>query len=416
MKFTKSKTSGLTLVELLVAIAILSIVVALIVPRLRLVNKERNIREAARVVGSVFSAARDRAVAEGCAGVIIERNVNFVSQTPDGNQVYFAGTRLAPIRFKAAYSGDFDSDFAMFYRFVPSGGGEEELRGMIPMPLDHDNQSPVIFRGDSIAVGGATYRIRNVFPQPRNIMFQVQEAGVFEEFCGKIYDNDVDMDMLHFRLEWDDNPDHSNPPDNLQLNTDLVDLVTGEPAPRLVGGGDTFQFQEIESLVYCNFAIKRLSLDRLTASQANIVDLPEGYIIDLRYSGPVDNQFMGGMDGDPSTHTVCSLANTTDSLYVLFDEHGSLSEFLFFNGNQLERRLAGTSLFLFINEYDPELIEDDVQQQALALLSGEDNLWLTIGINGGANIGYNVAPQPDNVPVMIDEARTLSRLRTSARQ
>ena len=97
---------GLTLVELLVAITILTIVTALVVPRIRVINKERTIREAARVAGSVFSTARDRAIAEGTAGVIIQRNLNFSTTTSSGNRVFFAGTRLFQMRSVPDYIGD----------------------------------------------------------------------------------------------------------------------------------------------------------------------------------------------------------------------------------------------------------------------------------------------------------------------
>ncbi|MFM7564060.1 MAG: type II secretion system protein, partial [Planctomycetota bacterium] len=41
---------GLTIVELLVAISILSLLAVILVPQVRMLNRERGIREAARVV------------------------------------------------------------------------------------------------------------------------------------------------------------------------------------------------------------------------------------------------------------------------------------------------------------------------------------------------------------------------------
>ena len=59
---------GVTLVELLVVISIMTIIFAILVPRLRAVNEDRNIREAARVVSSAFSRASSRAINDGLSG------------------------------------------------------------------------------------------------------------------------------------------------------------------------------------------------------------------------------------------------------------------------------------------------------------------------------------------------------------
>jgi len=81
MNFSKQHQNhrrGVTLVELLVVISILSVMTAIMIPRLRVINKDRNIREAARVVGSTLVKASNRAVNEGVAGLIAERHDNFV--------------------------------------------------------------------------------------------------------------------------------------------------------------------------------------------------------------------------------------------------------------------------------------------------------------------------------------------------
>ena len=421
--YTTIQKSGLTLVELLVAVAVLSIIVALIVPRLRIASKERNIREAARLVGSAFSTARDRAIVEGGAGIVIERNPNFVSQA-NGDNVYFAGTRISQLRLKPPFTGDDQNDFAMFGT-VTLGTGEEVIRGLIIQPIDHDpaNERYIVAAGDLIKVNGSTYRIREVLSAINNVQFQVQTPGSFEPFCRTEYDANQTFNLLPFYLDWDNDQDSTN-----GLSLGAVDYVTGEPSPELTPGAGSngpFMFNAINDTVHCDFSIKRLAVDRLTSNQSTSIDLPEGYVIDLRYSGPTDGSAStpGGVDGNDETHTVASLAaaNQDDDFYVLFDEQGAISEFLYYyedsSGSRvLARPFASQSLFLFINEYDPTAIIADVGQQAEALLSGEDNLWLTIGMNGGANIGYNVPPASAGVRSMISEARTLSRARTSARQ
>ena len=57
--------SGMTLIELLVAIAILVIIAAILVPQLRFASADRNIREASRLVASTFAQASQRAINDG---------------------------------------------------------------------------------------------------------------------------------------------------------------------------------------------------------------------------------------------------------------------------------------------------------------------------------------------------------------
>ena len=70
----KHSNRGFTLVEILVVLVIATVVLSIAIPRIRTVNKERNTREAARVVGSVFANASQRALIDGVAGVRITRN------------------------------------------------------------------------------------------------------------------------------------------------------------------------------------------------------------------------------------------------------------------------------------------------------------------------------------------------------
>ena len=65
------KRSAFTLVELVVVVAILAVVGVIVIPTVRTLNEDRKIRDTARVVGSVFAAARERAAVDGIAGVEI---------------------------------------------------------------------------------------------------------------------------------------------------------------------------------------------------------------------------------------------------------------------------------------------------------------------------------------------------------
>ena len=102
MKTSFKRNSGITLVELLVVISILAVITAVMLPRLRTINKDRNIRETARVVGSLLAKASQNAVNDGTAGVIIERNENFV----DDEGVMYGATTMYLMRKVPPYTGD----------------------------------------------------------------------------------------------------------------------------------------------------------------------------------------------------------------------------------------------------------------------------------------------------------------------
>ena len=320
------------MVELLVAIAILSIVVALIVPRLRLVSKDRNIREAARVVGSVFSSARDRAIAEGSAGVVLVRNPNFVSQTGDNNSVFYAGTRLYQMRSMPPYVGDSLADFATIQLF-PDENSPEEIRAIIPLPLEFG--IGVVRVNDFIRFNNspASYRIAQVLkPIPTN-----------------------DPMFLPLVLAWDNNPALNQP----TLDLSSTDFTTNWPAPRYTSPV-TFSIERQPRII-----------------QSTETDLPAGYIIDLRYSGPSDDGTIESLnlpsqEDDPETRTIFGTASLQpNEVQILFNSQGAIDRIIV-DGISF---LAGQSLFFFINEYEPELAAPNIntQQAAEALLTNPEN-------------------------------------------
>lgn len=93
---------GFTLVELLLVISIMIILAAMVVPKLRVVTADRKIREAARLVESMFASARDDAVVNGFAGIEVVRNGNYAN----------GSTSMFRMRMLPPYSGDFEGDGA----------------------------------------------------------------------------------------------------------------------------------------------------------------------------------------------------------------------------------------------------------------------------------------------------------------
>ena len=91
---------GFTLIELLVVVVIAGVILSIAIPRLRVVNKERNLREAARVVGSAFASASQRAIIDGSSGVRITLNDNLNAANIQ------AATEVTLLRAVPSYSGD----------------------------------------------------------------------------------------------------------------------------------------------------------------------------------------------------------------------------------------------------------------------------------------------------------------------
>jgi len=149
--FRNRSNRAFTLVEILVVLVIASIVLAIAIPRIRTVNKERNLREAARVVGSAFANASQRALIDGIAGVRVTRNANF-----DQGGYLFAATEISLLRAVPNYSGD------------ALGAGVTAVSGTantvtIPRPLEQDSLD-IIQLGDSISFGTSSFKYRITGP------------------------------------------------------------------------------------------------------------------------------------------------------------------------------------------------------------------------------------------------------------
>ena len=349
------KRAGLTLVELLVVIAVMALLTALIVPQVRLINKDRNIREAARVAGTALTQARDRAIATGAAGLMIERNTNLV----DGNNAYYGGTRLYLMRNVPNYVDD-------------HGQGAEVMSGVgggyvvkIRKPWEQDQQQ-VIRVGDKIRLNNSSvrYRIMSVSP------------GV---------------DML------------GNPALVLTLDAGQPVLpgnvaVSPLPAPR-TGNGIPYTIERMP---------RKMKSSR--------IDLPEGYIIDLRYSGYWDGVNHGGT----GQTTEFAIAGDSTPVELHFGGDGSLDRLQVASKGQGAPYFSRGSVDLFVTEYRPEDASLTGVPAAKAILANPAALWVTLSHQtGGVNVGYNSPPTDptiNSIQGLIISARGLSRDRTSASQ
>ena len=106
-----NQKKGVTIVELLTVVALLSVLFALLIPQVRLLTRDRAIRESARVVGSTVAEATNKARVDGFAGIELVRNEN-VSRTVGSNPIFYACYEIYQLRQPPSYVGNSLGDTA----------------------------------------------------------------------------------------------------------------------------------------------------------------------------------------------------------------------------------------------------------------------------------------------------------------
>ncbi len=359
---SRIQRDGLTLIELLVVITIMVILTALIVPRVRVVNKDRNIRETARIVGSAFASARDRATTDGAAGILIRRNPNFTYDAAGAiaPPIEYAAMRLYQMRRLPPYTGEYSNSTAML--------DYDSMANQYFCEVDEPFDPNLVNAGDTI-------------------FFNDSPVG-FVILSRAISPNTGSLGQPLIRLVLDI--------DNV---TGIINYQGNLAPPPPLGVPLRYRIERAPQLI-----------------ETSEVILPEGYYIDLRYSGPLDGS---DEDANASTLTKFSLVGDTSDIMVFFARDGGIDRIVY-NGNRV--RLGG-ALYLYVTEFDPADADPgnplDETAMAIRMLSKPNSMWVTIGEQtGGVSIGYNAPPPAtatDNFQ-RISNARALSRNRTNAQQ
>ena len=354
------KTRGVTLVELLIVVSILSVIAAIMIPKLRVVNKDRNIREASRIVAGAIAKAVNRASVEGLSGLAIVPNPNFQGGTfwPQANNdlVYFAGTRIFQMRRLPPYIGDDEGALAM----DASTGGT--IMVSILKPLEHDPSAnrQIINQFDEISFNGSSYRylISSVTPSSADPRFL-----------------------------------------NLTINN------RSAPAPNLGTDG-------------VPYVIHR----RPRRLESSMVELPDGYMIDLRYSGEV----IEGANANYGT-AINQNAPTPNAgeIEIHFNGSGGVERMFFYDQLTtsppgITQSLPVKTLYWFVTEYEPSAFND----AGLPISAGRDPImnpsskWVTLDpVTGSVNVASNAIPSGNgSLANIFTEAQAIARTRQSANQ
>ena len=356
---TNMRRPGFTLIELLVVISIMAALTALMIPRLRAVNQDRGIREAARVVGSKFAEASDRARRDGTAAVTLLRNPNMV----DVNEVQFGASTIFLSRAVPNFIGDEDVTRPASMR------SNDVIR--IPEPLEFDLATPeenVVRVGDSVRISASR-------PVTSTVAYRI--IGIA--------------------------PVSGTDPRELDL---LLDLNPAQPAPPS-GGSVSYVIERQPKIL-----------------RSSITDLPPGYTLDLRLSGPIVEMEDGLGDtsvianppapriGSPirpifyevlrpalagdqtSTSERAQLAAQYARIDVLFDSTGGISSVRTYRGNWNDTTSLGLdSPQVITGPLQLFVTPSEIDANGGSPLYNETNLWVTINnTSGGVNIGYNTPP------------------------
>ena len=387
MKKSFKKNSGITLIELLVVISILGVLTAVMLPRLRMINKDRNIRESARVVGSLLAKASQNAVNDGTAGVIIERNENFV----DDEGVMYGASTMYLMRKVPVFTGDF-----------ATGDSKGQAKPLADYALDiyPPFESDAILVNDYISLNfnSVKYRIIGIAPS-----------------------NNTD-------------------PDGTTLVTlTLSSGMGGAVLPALPPVGSSVPF-------IVNRQPRKLASSR--------VDLPNGFLVDLRYSGPInENANTAGLLGEPSRSwfdeiilppdasggsvAQLNMGYASRTVQIIFDSNGGVDRVYYYNPyldvnyvdefenpadfpdadkfgfGFIDSRIPNGPLFFYVSEYEIESLPNN------GVLDSPANLWVTLNNSTGAtNVASSTVPTDPNANLgaRIEYARGIAKEFQSAAQ
>lgn len=335
----KSQKRAFTLIELLFVILVAGIVLAVAIPRIRIVSKERGVRETSRIVGSIISKASDEAVINGAAGIVIRRNPNFFSGTQ-----WYASTQLGILRAVPVYVGD--QPYAR--GATPSRGANRISPTLVevPRPIEQDDNPPIV-PGDRISF--------NYSP----VQFEINNVATVVNGQGR--------SVLR-----------------LQLNANAGSYPSIAP-----------EFEDVPYVVHRQPVLRQSSLQ----------ELPEGFIIDLRFSG-FDIVFESLIE-DPDTPF------ENYDIEIIFDEFGYVAKALYkeVDANNVRtgrfvRRIPNEPIYFLVTE-----IPDSPQRSPLA---NDLAMWVAIKLQSTSPfVGYNV-PQRENfvagvfIPFEVPRARGIA--------
>ncbi len=314
--------AGLTMIELMIVIAILVAVTAVAIPVIRMVNRDRKIREGAREVNGMLAQARDNALITGRSGIEFVRNIRYV----DANGVYFASTSMYLLKFLPPYSGDSVNSIVQSITHVNAN----TFNVVVPAPA---SPTVVINVGDELQLDHRGPRYTITLPPvfiPGGMLIQCQ------------------------------------------IPVDPISGATQHPLPPA--------FNPASAQQRMAFKIFR----RPIRNESTRVELPAGLYIDLRLSGHIDSADADSAAGTATTFSLAGVTGPTNvqqfSVIAMFDGTGSIDR-IYPNGLTATGLSTGTTgIFPYYIPAEPlyMLVVSDPtgERPVVDNLANTDNLWL----------------------------------------
>ena len=252
---------GFTVVELLVVITVLLVVIAAVVPQLRVINRERKLREASQIFVSAIERASRKAKLDGESALILERNPRFV----DGNGVSFAVTRI----YIAADVPDYLDQFGQSLRVYVDNSNDTNVPVGLPVvarPLSHDpaNGREAFRVGDTLNADGVD-----------------REITAIQEY---------------------DLP--NSPTDPSHYANGILILTVDPPMSTTVPDGMP-SLDDIGEYDEHTYRVDR----QPRLDNSNFFDIPAGHVVDLRFSGPP-------LASDPTVNNFFTQPHCSDDDFV----------------------------------------------------------------------------------------------------
>ncbi len=327
---------GFTIVELLVVIAILAIMAAILIPQVRVFNKERGIRETARAVGSALNEASLRARETGFGGMAFVRNPNFFRYGSKAgsnvNPIFYVSNQMYQLRKFPSYSGQQQNPTnPPTGAVIQTTSGAGQFEAVIPYPIDTATRNRIVnMDWRKIELEGRDYEV---------LSYQVAEPGL----------------PTHFRVQC------------RRQGGAAYDL--SQP-PGANGSATATPRFEVD------FTIEFIPALR----SGTLVTLPPGYHLDLNYSGPLDVGIGGGVDAEtytwsnfglnvdqiPGGGSVPDIKPNTYPVAVTFNINGGVDQ-IYNNG-------AWGGIY-YSNEMVYFCITEDSQRYTYDLNSATTNFW-----------------------------------------